>query len=203
MQMWIALKTVDKSLLRKRMRLPCSRLFGECIAKGALPFMSDFSAELAANPGMVSNSRPSSGRFSNMGADRKGVVSSFQHSFSFDLPPEVQVHNGVHFRHNALGTVLHQNVVIESGAVIHQGVTLGDGNSYHGKAPDGRHMGKIIVKQGATICAGATILCSDGDLVIGENAIVGASAVVTKSIPDNEIWVGVPARYLKTREPQD
>ena len=53
-------------------------------------------------------------------------------------------------------------------------------------------MGKIIVKQGATICAAATIL-----LAIGENA------AATKSIPDNEIWVGVPARYLKTRDPQD
>jgi len=64
-------------------------------------------------------------------------------------------------------------------------------------------MGKIIVKQGATICAAATIL-----LAIGENAIVGAPMVgetpaATKSIPDNEIWVGVPARYLKTRDPQD
>ncbi|MFR7751315.1 MAG: acyltransferase [Collinsella sp.] len=59
-------------------------------------------------------------------------------------------------------------------------------------------MGKIIVKQGATICAAATIL-----LAIGENAIVGANAAATKSIPDNEIWVGVPARYLKTRDPQD
>lgn len=62
-------------------------------------------------------------------------------------------------------------------------------------------MEKIIVKQGATICTGATILCSDGDLVIGENAIVGVNAVVTKSIPDNEIRVGISARYLKTRAP--
>lgn len=32
---------------------------------------------------------------------------------------------------------------------------------------------------------------------IGENSIVGAGSVVTKSIPDNEIWGGSPARFIR------
>lgn len=34
---------------------------------------------------------------------------------------------------------------------------------------------------------------------IGENAIVGAGSVVTKDIPDNEIWAGNPARFIRKR----
>lgn len=32
---------------------------------------------------------------------------------------------------------------------------------------------------------------------IGNNVIIGSGSVVTKSIPDNEIWVGNPARFVK------
>ncbi len=34
---------------------------------------------------------------------------------------------------------------------------------------------------------------------IGRNAIVGVGFVVTKDTPDNEIWVGNPARLIKKR----
>jgi acetyltransferase-like isoleucine patch superfamily enzyme len=34
---------------------------------------------------------------------------------------------------------------------------------------------------------------------IGDGAVVAAGAVVTKSIPANEICGGVPAKYIKTR----
>jgi UDP-2-acetamido-3-amino-2,3-dideoxy-glucuronate N-acetyltransferase len=50
---------------------------------------------------------------------------------------------------------------------------------------------RTIVKKGASIGANATILPG---LTIGENAMVGAGAVVTKSVPDFAIVVGNPAR---------
>lgn len=34
-------------------------------------------------------------------------------------------------------------------------------------------------------------------VTIGENSIIGAGSVVTKSIPSNEIWAGNPAKYIK------
>ena len=30
---------------------------------------------------------------------------------------------------------------------------------------------------------------------IGNNAVIGAGSVVTKDVPENEIWLGVPARF--------
>ena len=35
---------------------------------------------------------------------------------------------------------------------------------------------------------------------IGKNCVIGAGAVVTKSIPDGEIWAGVPAKKIETIE---
>jgi acetyltransferase-like isoleucine patch superfamily enzyme len=48
-----------------------------------------------------------------------------------------------------------------------------------------------LVKKGASIGSGATIL---SNLVIGENALVGAGSVVTHDVPDNAIVAGNPAK---------
>lgn len=34
-------------------------------------------------------------------------------------------------------------------------------------------------------------------VTIGENAVVAAGSVVTKDIPDNEVWGGNPAKFIK------
>ena len=51
-----------------------------------------------------------------------------------------------------------------------------------------------LVKKGASIGSGATIL---GNLVIGENAIVGAGSTVTSDVPPYSIVAGNPARYMR------
>jgi acetyltransferase-like isoleucine patch superfamily enzyme len=51
-----------------------------------------------------------------------------------------------------------------------------------------------LVKKGASIGSGATIL---GNLVIGENAIVGAGSTVTGDVPPYSIVAGNPARYIR------
>ena len=54
---------------------------------------------------------------------------------------------------------------------------------------------KTLVKRGASIGSGATILAN---LTIGENAIVGAGSVVTRDVPANTIVAGNPARVLRS-----
>ena len=51
----------------------------------------------------------------------------------------------------------------------------------------------IRIRRNAFLGANVTVLpgCQ-----IGANSIVGAGAVVTESIPDDEVWAGVPARKL-------
>ena len=53
---------------------------------------------------------------------------------------------------------------------------------------------KTFVKKGASIGSSSTILCG---ITIGENAIVGAGAVVTKDVPPSTIVAGVPAKVIK------
>lgn len=50
-----------------------------------------------------------------------------------------------------------------------------------------------LVKRGASIGSGATILCG---LTIGERATIGAGALVTRDVPAGETIAGNPARAL-------
>lgn len=55
------------------------------------------------------------------------------------------------------------------------------------------------VQRRASIGSGATIL---PNVVIGENAMVGAGSVVTRDVPPNSIVAGNPARVLRQIEPE-
>ena len=57
-------------------------------------------------------------------------------------------------------------------------------------------LGELHIKENAFIGC-HTVICNS--VTIGKNSIVGASSVVTKDIPDNEVWAGNPARFIKKR----
>lgn len=64
------------------------------------------------------------------------------------------------------------------------------GNSIAGK---GKSM-PIIINNGVWLCTHAIIIAG---ATIGKQSIVAAGAVVTKTIPDRELWGGVPAKLIK------
>ena len=53
---------------------------------------------------------------------------------------------------------------------------------------------ETFIKKGASVGSSATILAG---ITVGEKAIVGAGAVVTKDVPPNTIVAGVPAKIIK------
>ncbi len=53
---------------------------------------------------------------------------------------------------------------------------------------------RVVIKRNAWLGVNVTILPG---VTIGQNAIVGAGAVVTKDIPDNAVAVGNPAKVIK------
>lgn len=64
------------------------------------------------------------------------------------------------------------------------------------RTPKGADDWRIIptrVHRGASIGSNATLIAG---IIIGENALVGAGAVVTTSVPDYAIVAGVPARVI-------
>jgi len=98
-----------------------------------------------------------------------------------------------------------RNCKIQAFAFIPDGTTLEDDVFVGPRATflndlyppsKGKHWHKTLVKKGASIGGGATILPG---VTIGENARIGAGAVVTRSVPANEVWVGVPAKCLEKK----
>ncbi len=51
-----------------------------------------------------------------------------------------------------------------------------------------------VVEDYVTIGAGASLLPG---VVVGRNAIIGASALVTKNVPAGKVVMGVPARVIR------
>jgi acetyltransferase-like isoleucine patch superfamily enzyme len=52
----------------------------------------------------------------------------------------------------------------------------------------------ILIGENVWVGAGVTVLPG---CAIGKNSVVGAGSVVTKSIPANEVWTGVPAKKIR------
>jgi acetyltransferase-like isoleucine patch superfamily enzyme len=98
-------------------------------------------------------------------------------------------------------TFICEGVTIESGVFVGHGVTF-----INDRYPRAVNVGgqlktetdwdcqKTVVKQGAAIGSGATLL---GGITIGENAMVGAGSVVTKDVPARAVVAGNPARVFK------
>lgn len=59
--------------------------------------------------------------------------------------------------------------------------------------------GKVLIKKNAWLGLGVTI-CPG--VTIGENAVVGAGAVVTRDVPDNAVVGGAPAKIIKMLDPE-
>ncbi len=99
-------------------------------------------------------------------------------------------------------TFICEGVTIEDNAFIGHGVVFINDTYPRATAQNGKlkidadwKVETTLVKRGASIGSGSTIL---SNLVIGENALVGAGSVVTKDVPPGVIVVGNPARMLKS-----
>ncbi len=57
---------------------------------------------------------------------------------------------------------------------------------------------KTLIKRGASIGSNATLLCG---ITVGEKALIGAGAVVTKDVPPYAVVAGNPAKVLKILAP--
>lgn len=101
--------------------------------------------------------------------------------------------------------VIGNEVTIKSGVQVWDGVTIEDGvflgpnvtltnDLYPVSKKKDWEIKKTLIKEGASIGANSTILCG---VTIGKRSLVGAGSLVLKDIPDNEVWVGNPAHYLR------
>jgi serine O-acetyltransferase len=102
-----------------------------------------------------------------------------------EIHPGARIGKGFFIDHG-MGVVIGETTEIGDNVTLYQGVTLGGTGKEKGK----RHptLGNNIV-----VGSGAKIL---GPLKIGDNAKIGAGAVVLKDVPPNSTVVGVPGKAV-------
>lgn len=98
-------------------------------------------------------------------------------------------------------TFICEGVTIEDNVFIGHSVTFINDSYPRATTSDGDlqteadwKVERTLIKRGASIGSGTTLL---SNVVIGENAIVGAGSVVTKDVPPNSIVAGNPAKVLR------
>ena len=98
-------------------------------------------------------------------------------------------------------TFICEGVTIEDAVFIGHSVTFINDSYPRATTGDGQlqteadwKVEKTLVKKGATIGSGSTILAN---VTVGEGAIVGAGSVVTKDVPAHAIVAGNPAKILR------
>jgi serine O-acetyltransferase len=105
--------------------------------------------------------------------------------YGIELPYSAKIGRRVVIEHQG-GIVVHGNSVVGDECVLRQGVTLGN---RHLNAPfDAPVLGRRV-----NVGAGAKIM---GAVHIGDDASIGANAVVLRDVPAGRTAVGVPAKLL-------
>lgn len=109
-----------------------------------------------------------------------------------EIHPGATISEGVFIDHGS-GLVIGEIAIVEKGAMLYHGVTLGGTGKDKGK----RHP---TIRKGALISAHSQII---GPIEVGENAKVGAAAVVLADVPADVTVVGVPAKVVRVHGQKD
>jgi acetyltransferase-like isoleucine patch superfamily enzyme len=168
---------------------------------------------------MLTETKPASDTFLSIAADvklgRDVKLARFINLYGCTIGDETKIGAFVEIQKNAsVGkrckvsshTFICEGVTIEDHVFIGHSVTFIN-DSYPRATTEGGELQTesdwkvepTLVKQGASIGSGATILCN---VVIGEHAVVGAGSVVTRDVPPHTIVAGNPARALRSTKTQ-
>ena len=109
-----------------------------------------------------------------------------------EIHPGAEIAHGVFIDHGS-GLVIGETAIVEKDVKLYHGVTLGGTGKDIGK----RHP---TIRQGALISAHSQLL---GPIEVGENAKVGASAVVVTDVPPEVTVVGIPAKVVRVKGKKD
>ena len=121
------------------------------------------------------------------------IISQFSRFLTgIEIHPKAKIGKNLFIDHG-MGVVIGETSEIGDNVTIYHGVTLG-GISPSIDSDKQRNVKRHpTLKNNVVVGSGAQIL---GPITVGENAKVGANAVVTKDVPDNAVMVGIPAKNV-------
>jgi sugar O-acyltransferase (sialic acid O-acetyltransferase NeuD family) len=123
------------------------------------------------------------------------------HHFATVIHPATQLTPWVSMRHGTLvmagcsftvDIALGEHVVLNPGCTVAHDVIIGD---FSYISPGVNLAGGVVIEEGVHVGTGATLL---PHMRVGKGAVVGAGAVVTRDIPADTVYAGVPARRLRS-----
>jgi len=103
------------------------------------------------------------------------------------IPPEATIGPGLLIYHFG-GIMINSKAVLGRDCTLHHGVTIGNRRTGGGSP---------VIGDRVMVGAGAKVL---GELTVGDDVEVGANAVVTSSVPDRAVVVGIPAHVVRIKE---
>ena len=121
------------------------------------------------------------------------VISQFSRFLTgIEIHPKAKIGKNLFIDHG-MGVVIGETSEIGDNVTIYHMVTLG-GISPSIDSDDQRNVKRHpTLKNNVVVGSGAQVL---GPVVVGENAKIGANAVVTKDVPENAVMVGIPAKNI-------
>jgi serine O-acetyltransferase len=123
------------------------------------------------------------------------IISQFSRFLTgIEIHPKAKIGKNLFIDHG-MGVVIGETSEIGDNVTIYHMVTLG-GISPSIDSSNQRDVKRHpTLKNNVVVGSGAQVL---GPVVVGENAKIGANAVVTKDVPENAIMVGIPAKNIGT-----
>lgn len=126
----------------------------------------------------------------NCFADDNEVRSAAAQKLERDFCCEInclEMDHSVQFAHHGRGcTVVAAKIC--AGAVIFQNVTIGANQKFNLVTQQWEKLGNPVIGKNVVIADGAKVL---GPIIIGDGSVVGAGAIITKSVPANSVAFGV------------
>ncbi len=121
------------------------------------------------------------------------IISQFSRFLTgIEIHPKAKIGKNLFIDHG-MGVVIGETSDIGDNVTIYHAVTLG-GISPSIDSNEQRNVKRHpTLKNNVVVGSGAQVL---GPIIVGENAKIGANAVVTKNVPENAVMVGIPAKNI-------
>lgn len=102
--------------------------------------------------------------------------------YGIQISTATKIGGGLYIGHG-VGIVINASATIGRNVTLSQFLTVGSNNGHAAKIEDDVYIGPSV--------------CLVEDVVIGHHSVVGAGAVVTRSVPPYHVAAGIPAKIIK------